>query len=157
MNDTTAHVGGMRQLLLVDDEPGEATLAKEALLASGAQFSMSIVSSGQAAISWLHERAAQSGDKQPVLVLLDLNMPGWDGETTLKRIRSDPKISLTPVVILTTSNREQDQQRVHSAGADSYVWKPLNFPDFTKFFVRLDSFWFDHIAAPGAATPENRG
>jgi CheY-like chemotaxis protein len=151
VNDTIADVSttGLRQLLLVDDEPAEALLAKQALQASGAQFSMSIVSSGQEALSWLHERAARAAELKPVLVLLDLNMPGWDGETTLKRIRSDPKIGQTPVVILTTSDREQDQERVHGAGANGYVWKPLNFPDFTQFFARLDNFWFDHIAAAG--------
>jgi len=148
VNDTTAVTSLIhsRELLLVDNEPGETLLAKEALRASGAQFVMTTVASGWEALSWLSERADRVSGAEPVLVLLDLNMPVWDGETTLKHIRSDPKIAKMPVVILTTSNSEPDVDRAHNAGANGYVWKPLNFADFTKFFAELDTFWFDHIA-----------
>ncbi len=151
MSHTVAEVAGrsgIRELLLVDDEPADALLAKEALRASGAQLSMNIVSSGQAAVSWLSKRADNGGAAKLILVLLDLNMPVWDGEVTLKHIRRDPKICLTPVVFLTTSNNERDVERAYGAGANGYVCKPLNFADFTKFFASLDSFWADYIVPP---------
>jgi len=147
---------GIRELLLVDDEPADALLAKEALRVSGAQLTMSVVSSGQAAVSWLSKRADLGDAPQFILVLLDLNMPVWDGEATLKQIRSDPKICLTPVVILTTSNNERDMKRAYEAGAYGYVCKPLNFPDFTKFFANLDSSWGHYLAPQKAPLSEPR-
>ncbi len=139
---------GIGELLLVDDEPTEALLAKEALRASGARLSMTVVSGGKEALSWLSDRADKGGTSHLILVLLDLNMPDWDGEATLQHIRLDPKTSLIPVMCLSTSDNEREVERAYRAGANGYVRKPFKLEDYTKFFASLDGFWGDYVVPP---------
>ncbi|HKY92206.1 MAG TPA: response regulator [Nevskiaceae bacterium] len=145
----------MRELLLVDDSPADVRLAREALRESHAKFSMTVINGGEQALAWLVNRAEHDPDAAPVLVLLDMNMPKWDGETTLRNIRGHAKVKSTPVVFL-TCNYEPDTKRVDAVGANAYVWKPDTLSGLTKFFASLDSFWYEHLVR-GDPTPDERG
>lgn len=146
---------GMRELLLVDDSVADVRLAREALRESNAKFSMTVVNSGQQALTWLVHRAQHEPDAEPVLVLLDMNMPQWDGEATLRHIRNHEKVRGTPVVFL-TCNYEPDTQRVNAVGANAYVWKPDTLSGLTKFFESLDSFWYEHLVRGDPSPDEPR-
>lgn len=149
-----ASAPALRELLLVDDSAADVRLAREALRESHAPFAMTVMNSGPAALAWLMARAEHDAGDRPVLVLLDMNMPGWDGVTTLKQIRKQAKVSDTPVVFL-TCNYEPDPKRADAAGANAYVWKPDTLAGLTKFFESLDSFWYEHLVR-GDPSPEER-
>jgi two-component system response regulator len=151
MSDSTR---ATRELLLVDDSVADVRLAREALRESHAKFSMTVVNSGQQALAWLVNRAEHEPDAVPVLVLLDMNMPKWDGEATLRHIRNHERVRSTPVVFL-TCNYEPDTKRADAAGANAYVWKPDTLEGLTKFFESLDSFWYEHLVR-GDPSPEER-
>lgn len=144
----TAGTSIPQEILLVDDTPGEIRLAKLALQESGAFISLNVAHSGEEALTILKSRVEKGENPHSCLVLLDLNMRGWDGEETLSRIRREPSICLTPVVILTTSASEADIERTYGAGANGYVVKPLSFETLVEFFRNLERFWAQFIRQP---------
>lgn len=144
--------GPRRRLLMVDDSVADVRLAFEALRESRAHFSMETVGSGQEALAWLVADAARAAQSDPVLVLLDMNMPTWDGETTLRNIRNHPVVGRTPVVFL-TCNYEPDRKGDEPGGANAYVWKPPTLEGLTQFFDTLDGYWYDHIVRGEPAAP----
>lgn len=137
-------------VLLVDDNPADITLATRALKVSGAPISVIAAKSGKEALQVLQQRAQADPTARSMLVLLDLNMPDWDGAATLGHIRSDPDVALTPVLVLTTSSTDRDIKRCYAAGANGYVVKPVDFSDLTRFFQSLHSFWKSHVSHPPA-------
>lgn len=146
--EDSAGTSDPQEILLVDDTAGEIKLAELALQESGAFIALTVAHSGKEAVDILKARVEQGQNPRSCLVLLDLNMRGWDGEETLSRIRRDPAICLTPVVILTTSASETDIERTYGAGANGYVVKPLNFEMLVEFFRNLDRFWGQFIRQP---------
>lgn len=144
----TAGTSDPQEILLVDDTPGEIKLAQMALRDSGAFVALTIARSGEEAVAILKQRVEYGQNPRSCLVLLDLNMRGWDGEETLSQIRRDPSICLTRVVMLTTSSAEGDIERTYGAGANGYVVKPLSFEMMVEFFRNLDGFWAQFIRQP---------
>ena len=132
-----------RHILLVDDSEPDRLLVRAALRQSGVPLKLDCLDNGRAAISWLEARKA-SDETRPILVLLDMRMPDWDGLRTLAEIRRHPRIGATPVIFL-TALETQDTAPMYAAGVNAYVVKPASLPGLVKFFKDLDGFWYDHI------------
>lgn len=130
-----------RHILLVDDSEPDRLLARTALKHSGAGFRLDCLDNGRDCLRWLAERAPHP---TPVLVLLDMRMPDWDGLRTLAEIRRHPQVGRTAVVFL-TSLETHDPAPMYEAGVNAYVIKPGSLPGLIRFFEDLDGFWFDHI------------
>ena len=121
-------------VLLVEDNPGDARLVREALKGSKEPLDLSIASDGQEALDMLNTL-------RPDIILLDLNLPKIDGRDVLKTIKSDPKLKRIPVVVLSTSESETDINDAYDAHANSYIAKPLDFTQFTNIVHDIQRYW----------------
>src|SRR5262249_15240182 len=132
------------ELLLVEDNKAEADLASEALAEIAKHVHTHVLSDGEAALEYLHGGKAQ----KPDLVLLDNNLPGMSGGEVLAAIRADARTRSLPVIILSSSDSEQDVRRLYDLGANCYVAKPLNHQEFVEIIRTLTSFWFGIARLP---------
>jgi CheY-like chemotaxis protein len=126
-------------LLLIDDNPADCMLAEEAFELYSEQVSIKVIQDGQSALDWLHEQAAKQS--LPDVVLLDVNMPGMNGFEVLSALRNEAIFRHLPVVMLTTSTRQEDVDQAYELIASSYLVKQ---PDFRGFLDQIDSlvrFW----------------
>ena len=131
-------------LLLVDDNPGDVRLVREALRSSGGKTRVSTATDGVEALEAL--RAAAPEDR-PDLVLLDLNLPRLDGRETLRALRADPALRSLPTIIFSSSTAAADVEACLALGADAYVTKPADFEGFERELLRLESTWSDRRAS----------
>lgn len=132
-----------RQILLVEDNPSDVELTKRAFERSGIANDLLVASDGQQALDLLFG-TGDAGDAVPPLpavVLLDLKMPRVDGLEVLRRIRADPRTRRLPVVVLTSSNEEQDIARSYDLGVNSYIRKPVDFLQFAEAIRLLARYW----------------
>jgi two-component system response regulator len=133
-----------RSILLVEDNPDDELLTLRALASHKIHNEVFVARNGVEALEYLlctgphHER---DPDDLPAVVLLDLKLPKIDGLEVLRRIRADPHTHLLPVVLLTSSNEEEDRLRGYSLGANSYVRKPVDFDDFVHAAGQLGLYW----------------
>ena len=129
------------EILLVDDNVGDVVLTKEAL--KGASFSnrVSTAHDGVEAIEFLHRRGKFANAPKPDLVLLDINMPRKNGCEVLNDIRNDKELTLLPVIILTSSEAEDDICRAYELRANCYVTKPVDLDEMVKVVQAIDHFW----------------
>ncbi len=123
------------RLLLIDDDPMDIELAMLALAEQQHPYEITAVQSGAAALVLLR------GGLQPDLILLDLNMPGMHGLEVLSALKGDPRLQLMPVVIFTTSSRQQDVQRALGAQANGYLVKPTKLADQARLMTHLMRYW----------------
>jgi len=126
-------------LLLIDDNPADCMLAQEAFEMYSEQVSIKVIQDGQSALDWLHEQATKQS--LPDVVLLDVNMPGMNGFEVLSALRNEAIFRHLPVVMLTTSTRQEDVDLAYELIASSYLVKQ---PDFRGFLDQIDSlvrFW----------------
>ena len=132
-----------RPILLVDDSADDLTLILRSLKKSNITNPVLVANDGVEALDYLFGTGAraEAGPLQPSVVLLDMKMPRLDGLDVLERIRSDPATRRTPVVILTSSNEEQDVLRSYDLGANSYVRKPIDFNEFAEAIAKLGLYW----------------
>lgn len=131
-------------ILLVEDEPAHAEIVRRNLKASRIANKLFWVKDGQAALEFLrHEGVYSDPSTAPVpgLILLDLRLPKVDGLEVLGIVKTDPALSVIPVVIMTTSSAESDVARAYQAHANSYVVKPLDLPQFTALLDALGMYW----------------
>jgi CheY-like chemotaxis protein len=131
-------------ILLVEDEKAHAELTKRAMRKAGNANRVDIVSDGEEALDYLYNRGKYSDKKNypvPVLILLDIKLPGIDGIEVLKRIKNDPNLKRIPVIMLTTSEREEDIVRSYNHYANSYLTKPVGFKEFEEKIRQLDFYW----------------
>lgn len=131
------------RILLVDDSPRDIELMVEALEQSHLANEVAIARDGAEALDYLHKRGsfADRTPGNPVVVMLDLKMPKVDGLTVLKEMRSDPKLRLIPVVVMTSSREEQDLVRSYELGSNAYVVKPVDFQGFIEAVKQVGIFW----------------
>ena len=144
MNDNSAPIG----ILLVEDSPGDARLAAEALKESKVSNKLYHVEDGVEAMDFLHQRNGYAEVPVPDLVLLDLNLPRKDGREVLEEIKDDPKLRLVPVVVLTTSAAERDLIKTYDLHANAYVIKPLDLDQFIEVAQAIENFWFMVVKLP---------
>jgi CheY-like chemotaxis protein len=133
-----------RVILLVEDNPDDEALTVRALKKSNIVNEVVVARDGVQALDYLFGEGAHAGrdlTKMPQLVLLDLKLPKLDGLGLLRRIRSDTRTKLLPVVILTSSNEEQDRIKSYDLGANSYVRKPVDFGQFVDAATQLGLYW----------------
>lgn len=131
-------------ILLVEDNPDDEALTIRALKANNLLNEIVVARDGAEAIDFLFGTGAYAGrdtTNQPELVLLDLNLPKLSGLEVLKKIRSDERTRLLPVVVLTTSDEDRDRVESYRLGANSYVGKPVKFEDFSKSVRQLGLYW----------------
>jgi two-component system, response regulator len=133
-----------RQILLVEDNPDDEALTVRALKKSNVANEILVVRDGLEAINYLFGQGPFAGKEVRVLpqvVLLDLNLPKLDGLGVLRRIRADDRTRVLPVVILSSSDEEQDRIQGYSLGANSYVRKPVDFEQFVRAAAQLGLYW----------------
>ena len=131
-----------KKILLVEDNPDDATLIKMSLEKGGMAQDVVTLRDGQAAIEYLRKcGSGENRDGFPVVVLLDLKLPKLDGLEVLERLRAEPKTRLQPVVILTSSDEARDRLKSYDLGANSYVCKPVDSGEFNEAVDRLGCYW----------------
>lgn len=136
------------EVLMVEDNPGDVRLTREALKGGKVLLNLHVVEDGVAALDFLHQRAPHAQAPRPDLILLDLNLPKKDGREVLAAIKSDPGLKTIPVVILTTSQAEEDVLRAYHLSANCYITKPVDFEQFTRIVHVIQQFWFTVATLP---------
>jgi CheY-like chemotaxis protein len=145
MNDLTVRP---IEVLLVEDDPGDVVLTKEAFEDNKVSNNLSIVSDGEEAMRFLRREADYADAPRPDLVLLDLNLPRKDGRQVLEEIKADERLRTIPVVVLTTSEAEEDIIRSYRLHANAYVTKPVDFDQFIKVVRQIDDFFVSVVKLP---------
>lgn len=135
-------------ILLVEDEPAGARLTIETLRASTPRVKVSVVPDGVEALAYLRREGRYGEAARPDLIILDLNMPRMNGREVLAAVKSDPELRRIPVVVLTTSEAEEDVRTSYDLYANCYVAKPTDLGQFTKTMRRLEEFWFSVVRLP---------
>lgn len=135
-------------ILLVEDNPGDADLAREALGDSKIKNNLFVVEDGVEAMDFLRNLGEYADAPRPDLVLLDLNLPRKDGRTVLGEIKSDESLKMIPVVILTTSRDEEDILRSYNLHANCYITKPIDLDQFLKVVKSIENFWLTIVKLP---------
>jgi two-component system response regulator len=133
----------INRILFVDDSPRDTELALEALEEHNLANEVVALRDGAEALDYLFRRGpfADRPDGEPVVVLLDLQMPKVDGLEVLRQIKGDPKLRVIPVVIMTSSREESDLAKSYQLGANAYVVKPVRFEDFVDAMRSIGTFW----------------
>ena len=136
------------EVLLVDDNPADIDLVREALSKSSSALHVSAVGDGEEAIRFLRKRAGFAEVPEPDLIVLDLNLPRKDGREVLKEVKTDAVLARIPVVIFTTSAARTDVNFSYEHGANCYLQKPGNFPDYMAVVKSLAGFWLGLALLP---------
>lgn len=136
------------EVLLVDDSPADIDLTREGLKRSRQHFQVSAVKDGAEAISYLHRQGKYVQALEPDLIVLDLNLPRKDGREVLSELKRDPRLMRIPVVIFTTSQASSDVNHSYAHGANCYVRKPGNFPDYAAVVQSMADFWLSLVTLP---------
>jgi CheY-like chemotaxis protein len=135
-------------ILLVEDDPGDVLITREALDHSKVTNTLATVGDGVEAIAYLRREGPYAGATRPDLILLDLNLPRRDGREVLEEIKSDPDLRRIPVVVLTTSGAEEDILRSYDLHANAFVTKPVDFERFVDVVRQVDDFFFTVVRLP---------
>lgn len=136
-------------ILLVEDNPGDIRLTREALKDGKLRNTLNVVMDGEEAIHYLKRRDKFSGATLPDIILLDLNLPKKDGREVLAEIKSDPELQSIPVIILTTSSAQQDINNTYLHHANCYIMKPVDFNQFITVIRSIEDFWLTIVKLPG--------
>ncbi|PMB41137.1 response regulator [Fischerella thermalis CCMEE 5330] len=136
------------EILLIEDNPGDVELTKIALEDSKISVNLNIVEDGVEAIAFLRREGKYANVPHPDIVLLDLNLPKKDGREVLAEIKADDKLKRIPVVVLTTSQAEEDVLKVYNLSANCYITKPVDFDQFVKIVQSIENFWFTIVKLP---------
>ena len=145
---TTAEAIRTVEILLVEDNPGDARLAIEALKDSEAPNNLHTVADGEEAMTFLHREGRYTDAPLPDIILLDLNMPKKDGREVLAEIKEDPDLRRIPVVIMTISNAEEDILSTYNLHGNSYITKPVDPENFMNMFKSIEDFWLRVVRLP---------
>ncbi len=136
------------EILMVEDDPGDADLTQELLEEAKVMVNVNVVNDGVKAMAYLRQEGNYTNAKRPDLVLLDLNLPRKDGREVLQEIKNDPTLRTIPVVVLTTSDADEDILKSYHLGANSYVTKPVGLVQFAKIVKSIEAFWFTVVKFP---------
>lgn len=135
-------------ILLVEDNPGDARLTREALANSAMPNTLYDVRDGEQALAFLRHQAPYASMPTPQLVLLDLNLPRRDGREVLEDMKRDPALQHIPVVVLTSSEAEEDILRSYRLHANCFVTKPVDLDDLSRVIEGIGQFWFNLVKLP---------
>lgn len=135
-------------VLLVEDDPGDVLMTREAFAENKVANRLAVVSDGVVAMAYLRKEGEYADAPTPDMVLLDLNLPRMDGREVLAAMKSDPELRRIPVVVLTTSEAEEDVLRSYSLHANAYVTKPVDFQRFIDVVRQIDDFFVSVVRLP---------
>lgn len=138
----------LTDILVIDDNPGDARLVMEALHEQGFHGNVSVMRDGVEAMAFLRRQEPYASAPRPCLILLDLNMPRKDGREVLAEIKQDTDLRRIPVVVLTTSRSVQDISQSYDLHANCYISKPLGFDQFLKVIETIQNYWFQTASLP---------
>jgi two-component system, chemotaxis family, response regulator Rcp1 len=144
--NTGNELGRPIEILLVEDNPGDADIAREGLESSKVRNKLHVVADGEEAMSFLRRTGKYEQMPRPDLILLDLNLPRKDGREVLAEVKIDNELRHIPVVVLTSSEKEEDIIKSYQLYANCYITKPLKFADFVKVVNSIESFWFSIVS-----------
>jgi len=136
------------EILLVEDNPGDVRLTKEALKEGKVYSNLHWAKDGVEALEFLRRKGQFAGVPRPDIILLDLNLPKKDGREVLSEIKNDDDLKRIPVVILTTSKAEEDVLRSYQLHANCYVTKPVDLEKFIVVVQSIDKFWLTVVTLP---------
>jgi CheY-like chemotaxis protein len=139
-------------ILLVEDDPGDVLMTREALEHHKVSNTLHVVSDGVEAIQFLRREAPYADVPTPGLILLDLNLPRRNGQEVLAEIKQDPELRRIPVVVLTTSKADEDILRSYNLHANAYITKPVDFDRFVEVVRKIDEFFLTVVTLPISAT-----
>lgn len=137
-------------MLLVEDDPGDVVIAREALRAGRLKAKLSIVPDGVEAMSYLRQEDGYADVERPDLILLDLNLPRKSGHEVLAEVKADPQLRKIPIVVLSTSSAAEDVERSYENYANVFVTKPVDFDHFTSVVKQIDDFFLSVASLPRA-------
>ncbi len=149
-------IGKIIEILLVEDNPGDVDLIKIGLEDAKVLNKLHVVTDGLEAMKFLRGEDIYANAPCPDLILLDLNLPRKSGKEVLQEIKVDPKLQAIPVVILTSSEADEDICRAYELHANCYISKPVDFEQFVKVVQSLEHFWFTVVKLPGRNLPPHR-
>jgi chemotaxis family two-component system response regulator Rcp1 len=136
------------EILLVEDNPGDADLTREAMENSKMLVTMHVVGDGVEAMAFLRRTGKYTNASRPDIVLLDLNLPKKDGKEVLAEIKTDQDLKRIPVVVLTISKNEEDILRSYNLHANCYITKPIDLNQFVKVVKAIEDFWLTIVKLP---------
>lgn len=136
-------------VLLVEDDPGDVLMTREAFEDNKLRNRLSVVSDGVSALEFLRKEGEHVEAPTPDLILLDLNLPRMDGREVLQALKADDGLRSIPVVVLTTSEAEEDVVRSYALHANAYVTKPVDFDRFIEVVRQIDEFFVEVVRLPG--------
>ncbi|MHB1286638.1 MAG: response regulator [Leptospirales bacterium] len=141
-------MGRPAEFLLVEDNPGDVRLTREALQESKIRNNLNVVGDGEQALLYLRKHPPHTNALRPDIILLDLNLPRKDGREVLAEIKGDPSLRRIPVVVITSSEAEQDILRTYDLHVNCYVTKPVDLDQFIKVVQSVESFWLTIVRLP---------
>jgi CheY-like chemotaxis protein len=143
-----ARTGKVIDVLLVEDDPGDVLMTREAFEDNKVANRLAVVSDGVSALAYLRKEGEHADARTPDLVLLDLNLPRMDGREVLEAMKNDEALRSIPVVVLTTSEAEEDVVRSYALHANAYVTKPVDFERFIEVVRQIDEFFVEVVRLP---------
>ena len=141
-------IGKSIEILLVEDNPGDVRLTREAFKEGKVLNNLNVVEDGIEALSFLNREGKYVDAPRPELILLDLNLPKKDGRDVLTEIKANGDLKRIPVVVLTGSRAEEDIIKSYDLNANCYITKPVGLDQFTKVVKSIDSFWLNIVKLP---------
>jgi CheY-like chemotaxis protein len=144
----TTPEGRAIDILLVEDDPGDELITREAFEHNKLKNRLHVAHDGEEGLNYLYRRGEFADAPRPDLILLDLNLPKYDGRQLLEKIKSDPDLARIPVVVLTTSSAEEDILKSYKLHANAYVTKPVDLDQFMKAVRQIDEFFVQVVRLP---------
>lgn len=141
-------LGNPVNILLVEDNPGDARLVEEVLREGKLLNQLHVVRDGDAALEFMRRTGRFTNAPHPVMVLLDLNLPKKDGRAVLREVKQDPALRRIPIIVLTSSQFEEDIVRAYDLHANCYIRKPVEFSEFQRVVREIEDFWFTIVELP---------
>ncbi len=135
-------------ILLVEDNPGDVRLTREALRDGKVKNNLHVAVDGVDAMAFLHREGQYADAPRPDVILLDLNLPRKNGREVLAEVKSDPALRRIPVVVLTTSKDDEDVHAAYEFHANCYITKPVDLEQFLKVIRSIEDFWFNTVRLP---------
>ncbi len=146
------------RILLIEDSPTDVLIIRRALAEVQIPHRLTVIADGTLALNYLSNidptKRPTEQEPEPHLILLDLNLPGLDGSEVLTRIKSEPSLRALPVVVLTTSNRDEDIWQTYQAGANTYIQKPADYASYRQLVATLRIYWHQTALRPSRPRPE---
>lgn len=149
MGEPVPHSSKVIDVLLVEDDPGDVLMTREAFEHNKVRNRLWVVADGVSAMDFLRKEGEHAEAPTPDLILLDLNLPKMDGREVLQALKADESLRSIPVVVLTTSEAEEDVVRSYSLHANAYVTKPVDFDRFIDVVRQIDEFFVEVVRLPG--------